>query len=83
MSHITPTIYLVPSVWLSKCTGYKKLVSLGIPCQTLFSHVLYRQEKQDELATAILRQKAKPNRLIVDEAINDDNSVVTLSQVSC
>ncbi|XP_028413042.1 transitional endoplasmic reticulum ATPase [Dendronephthya gigantea] len=38
------------------------------------------QEKQEELATAILKQKAKPNRLIVDEAVNDDNSVVTLSQ---
>lgn len=41
-----------------------------------------RQEKQEELATAILKQKAKPNRLIVDEAVNDDNSVVTLSQVT-
>jgi len=33
------------------------------------------------LATAILRRKAKPNRLLVEEAINEDNSVVTLSQV--
>ena len=32
------------------------------------------------MATAILRQKAKPNRLIVDEAVNDDNSVVAMSQ---
>lgn len=35
---------------------------------------------RDDLATAILRQKAKPNRLIVDEAVNDDNSVVAMSQ---
>lgn len=32
------------------------------------------------MATAILRTKAKPNRLIVEEAVNDDNSVVALSQ---
>ena len=32
------------------------------------------------MATAILRQKAKPNRLIVAEAVNDDNSVVAMSQ---
>ena len=35
---------------------------------------------REDLATAILRQKAKPNRLIVDEAVNDDNSVVAMSQ---
>ncbi len=32
------------------------------------------------MATAILRSKAKPNRLLVEEAVNDDNSVVALSQ---
>jgi len=35
---------------------------------------------KDNLATAILRQKHKPNRLIVEEALNDDNSIITLSQ---
>uniref|UniRef100_A0A224XIV6 vesicle-fusing ATPase n=1 Tax=Panstrongylus lignarius TaxID=156445 RepID=A0A224XIV6_9HEMI len=34
----------------------------------------------DDLSTAILRKKDRPNRLIVEDAINDDNSVVTLSQ---
>lgn len=34
----------------------------------------------EDLATAILRKKDKPNRLLVEEAINDDNSVVSLSQ---
>ncbi|CAL1292202.1 unnamed protein product, partial [Larinioides sclopetarius] len=34
----------------------------------------------EELATAILKTKQKPNRLIVEEAVNDDNSVVDLSQ---
>lgn len=36
---------------------------------------------REELATAILKNKAKPNRLLVEEAINDDNSVVSMSQV--
>lgn len=34
----------------------------------------------DYLATAILRDKERPNRLIVEEAANEDNSVVCLSQ---
>ena len=38
--------------------------------------------RNDELATAILRTKDKPNRLIVEDAVNDDNSVVSLTQVS-
>ncbi|VTJ87286.1 Hypothetical predicted protein [Marmota monax] len=36
--------------------------------------------KGDDLSTAILKQKNRPNGLIVDEAINEDNSVVSLSQ---
>merc|ERR1719445_2413544 len=36
-------------------------------------------KKGDELATAILNQKKRPNRLIVEDAVNDDNSVVALS----
>ncbi|XP_037091679.1 transitional endoplasmic reticulum ATPase [Pollicipes pollicipes] len=34
----------------------------------------------DDLATAILKKKERPNRLLVDEAASDDNSVVALSQ---
>lgn len=34
----------------------------------------------EDLATAILKTKQKPNRLVVEEALNDDNSVVALSQ---
>jgi len=34
----------------------------------------------DDVATAILRTKAKPYRLVVENADNDDNSVVSLSQ---
>jgi len=36
-------------------------------------------KKGDELATAILNRKSKPNRLLVEDAVNDDNSVVALS----
>merc|ERR1712168_1435579 len=38
------------------------------------------QQGNDDLATAILRDKAKPNRLVVEDAVNEDNSVVALSQ---
>uniref|UniRef100_A0A8C8MJR5 Transitional endoplasmic reticulum ATPase n=1 Tax=Oncorhynchus tshawytscha TaxID=74940 RepID=A0A8C8MJR5_ONCTS len=38
------------------------------------------RSKNDDLSTAILKQKTRPNRLIVDESINEDNSVVSLSQ---
>ncbi|KAG7244004.1 hypothetical protein INR49_006165 [Caranx melampygus] len=44
------------------------------------NNVLPSQSKNDDLATAILKQKNRPNRLIVDESINEDNSVVSLSQ---
>jgi len=37
-------------------------------------------KKSDDLATAILKKKERPNRLLVDEAASDDNSVVALSQ---
>eukprot|EP00127_Corallochytrium_limacisporum_P004307 Clim_evm252s157 gene=Clim_evmTU252s157 len=37
-------------------------------------------EDPNDKSTAILRTKKSPNRLVVDEAVNDDNSVVCLSQ---
>uniref|UniRef100_A0A4W4HBX0 Transitional endoplasmic reticulum ATPase n=1 Tax=Electrophorus electricus TaxID=8005 RepID=A0A4W4HBX0_ELEEL len=46
-----------------------------------FFHLPYlHRSKNDDLSTAILKQKNRPNRLIVDESINEDNSVVSLSQ---
>lgn len=42
----------------------------------------YLLAHSEDLATAILKRKDRPNRLIVEEAQNDDNSVVSLSQVS-
>lgn len=38
------------------------------------------QKTADEIATAILERKAKPFRLVVDDAVTDDNSCVCLSQ---
>lgn len=52
-----------------------------ILCLTFLFCVPHRS-KNDDLATAILKQKNRPNRLIVDESINEDNSVVSLSQVN-
>lgn len=37
------------------------------------------ESSEDKLATAILNKKASPNKLIVDEATNDDNSVCCIS----
>lgn len=37
-----------------------------------------KKEKKD-FSTAILERKKSPNRLVVDEAVNDDNSVVALN----
>ncbi|CAG2178208.1 unnamed protein product, partial [Oppiella nova] len=36
------------------------------------------KKNDKDLSTAILNTKQKPNRLLVEEAANDDNSVVAL-----
>ena len=36
--------------------------------------------KEEDKSTAILNRKKGPNRLIVEDATNDDNSVSVLSQ---
>lgn len=36
--------------------------------------------KGEDFSTAILKQKYRPNRLVVDEALNEDSSIVSLSQ---
>ncbi|RXN18565.1 transitional endoplasmic reticulum ATPase-like protein [Labeo rohita] len=54
----------------------------GFPEQALaFRTQFIRSPKSEDLSTAILKQKTRPNRLIVDEANNEDNSIVCLSQV--
>ena len=44
---------------------------LNAPC--------FRARRKRDFSTAIMDKKRSPNRLIVDEATNDDNSVVALS----
>ncbi|KAK0402851.1 hypothetical protein QR680_016574 [Steinernema hermaphroditum] len=39
-----------------------------------------KTKKEEKLATAILNEKKRPNRLVVDQSKNDDNSVVAMSQ---
>lgn len=41
-------------------------------------NVVCRKGTKRDFSTAILERKKSPNRLVVDEAINDDNSVVAL-----
>ena len=55
-------------------TGQNKGLCNRYCCETL-PNLVFR----DEFATAILNQKKRPNRLIVEDAVNDDNSVVALS----
>lgn len=37
------------------------------------------KDGKKDFSTAILERKKSPNRLVVDEAVNDDNSVVALN----
>lgn len=39
-----------------------------------------KKEEKKDYSTAILERKKAPNRLIVEDAVNDDNSVVQISQ---
>ncbi|KAI0492168.1 hypothetical protein KFK09_026434 [Dendrobium nobile] len=41
-----------------------------------------RREVLRDYSIAILEKKKAPNRLIVDEAVNDDNSVVSLNPLT-
>lgn len=42
------------------------------------SHDAAKPATKKDFSTAIMQRKASPNRLVVDEAVNDDNSVVAL-----
>lgn len=39
---------------------------------------MFRKSGKKDFSTAILERKKAPNRLLVDEAINDDNSVLSM-----
>lgn len=59
---------------------FEIIYSLWIHDNELFFYFFPCSQNSDDLATAILKRKERPNRLIVEDAINDDNSVVALSQ---
>ncbi|GJZ64370.1 putative reverse transcriptase domain-containing protein [Tanacetum coccineum] len=40
---------------------------------------LYRKSAKNDFSTAMLERKKSPNRLVVDEDVNDDNSVVAMN----
>jgi hypothetical protein len=44
----------------------------------IFVFWIFSKGTKRDFSTAILERKKAPNRLVVDEAINDDNSVVAL-----
>lgn len=46
--------------------------------ETLICH--HSSGGNDDLSIAILKRKDRPNRLLVEDATNDDNSIVSLSQ---
>ena len=68
---------LLASFFLPSHLSFKNMYTLPF-LSLLYLHPL--PQCRDDLATAILRTKSKPNRLLVEEAVNDDNSVVALSQ---
>lgn len=43
---------------------------------------LTKKTDKDDLSLAVLKSKASPNKLIVDDATNDDNSVCHLSNAT-
>ena len=51
---------------------YRRLLDDGIK--------LFVMTEKKEMSTAIMDKKKAPNRLIVDESLTDDNSVVNLSR---
>ena len=64
----------------TNCT-YTLHTHIRVPtCLCAHTRYTHTHTNRDKLATAILRTKSRPNRLIVEEAVNDDNSVVALSQ---
>lgn len=53
-------------------------------CFYLTNFYVYSSRKgtKRDYSTAILERKKSPNRLVVDEAVNDDNSVVSMNSVT-
>lgn len=60
------------------CLG-SLLINILILFFTFNQCISNRKGTKRDFSTAILERKKSPNRLIVDEAINDDNSVVSMN----
>lgn len=58
------------------------MANFDVKCLTCsqFHNFHANLRRNEDLATAILKRKDRPNRLLVDDATNDDNSIVCLSQ---
>lgn len=53
---------------------------IGLICGKDFCVSLGSKGTKRDFSTAILERKKAANRLVVDEAVNDDNSVVSMNQ---
>lgn len=53
-------------------------ISISILSCSIYFNILSSKGTKRDFSTAILERKKAPNRLVVDEATNDDNSVVAL-----
>lgn len=66
--------------------SHEEIRSLSVEHVVLHANVSMRllcgRPKGEDFSTAILKEKHRPNRLIVDEALNEDSSIVSLLQVS-
>jgi transitional endoplasmic reticulum ATPase len=67
------------SKWISQLRNFFGYYQL-LPVNFFISSLSFRRRTQEELSTAILKGKARPNRLLVDDTKNDDNSIICLSQ---
>merc|ERR1712130_905640 len=59
--------------------GTHPIFESDFDCLTDLSSIS-KMSNENDLSTAILKDKPKPNRLIVDDSVGDDNSVISLSQ---
>lgn len=66
---------------LNTARSHMRKLDLYKSCMSVSMCLLFWSPKGEDFSTAILKQKHRPNRLIVDEALNEDSSIVSLSQV--
>lgn len=57
---------------------FEEFFKLGMHLSSMFIVYVFRKSGKKDYSTAILERKKSPNRLLVDEAVNDDNSVLSM-----